>query len=576
MSELDAICKLLERTELDIRIAAAVVLAELRPKSAQIAKALTAALDPDIPPLTVPLLRALEHAQSVRVVDALFPLTVTKDKSVQNAAVRTLVAYGDGVVAALQARHKSHPEERPGLDRVLAELGGKSAFSTLLSGLVSEDPENARRAALTVREHAKDASAADKRAYAGELERFLARIDKEHARAKISDAAALAARTGALKIMGYLEDARAVPTLMAVLKDKKAHPSLRKEAILALRFCLHDLDKGAGKAAANKDLAELTKLLCAAAAEEDPLFAQTALHTLGSLPVSESTFASLAELLLHPDESRARFVAERLADAKSAGAAKALVHALVHADRTSVESVGAKKAVGKSPVVADRPSTARAASEGALRARAEWLLAALEGNPHAATPMAEALLESKSADVRWLLRSGLRAHAKQVPPALAQKLTGEALSMLEKAGRGHEAALDIALLASPKNTVTALRALAVKLGKKKESERQRSVLEILLRGGHATEQDRYELAVLTLAQKEAAHRHLEALARTSFDLCGAMRKDKRLTLEDLYSAGFYLAERELGAGQELLEEVLAQSPRSKLGKAAKNKLALLG
>lgn len=542
MSDLDEVARLLERPELPLRIAAATVLAELRPKSATLAKALVKAVDPDVPALAVPLLRALETARSARILADVFPLTVAKDRSVQNAAVRVLVAYGDEVVAPLQARHASHPEERSGLDRALAELGGKSAFSTLLSGLASEDPEHARRAALTVREHAKRATAADKKAYAAELERFLVRIDKDAARGKLSAVASLSARTGALKIMGYLEDARAVPTLLAYATDAKVDVALRKDAVLALRFCVGSLVAESGKPAKTGPLADLTRALCSIAAEPDALLAQTALHTLGSLPVSEGTFAGLAALLLHPDESRGRFVADRLADAKNAGSAKALVHALVRADK----------------------------------ARGELILAALAGNTHAATPLADALLETKSADVRWSLRSALRPLAKHVPAATAEQLLATAMGLLEKEGRGHEAYFDVALAAAPAPAAAALRKLSQRLGKKKEHERQRSVLELLLRTGLATADDRFDAAMLALLGHDAGFPHLADLARSSFDLASAMKKDKRLTPEDLYAAGFHLAERDLPGGSELLEEVVRVSPRSKIGKAAKSKLALAG
>lgn len=545
MNELDQVARLLERPELDVRIAAATVLAELKPKSAQLAKALVAALDPEIASLSVPLLRALETARSLRVLDQVFPLTVAKDRAVQSAAVRVLVAYGDEAVGPLQARHASHPDERSGLDRALAELGGKSAFSTLLSGLASENPEHARRAALTVREHTKRATAADKKAYLAELDRFLARIDKEQAKNKLSATAALSARTGALKILGYLEDARAIPTLLAYARDEKADPALRKDAVLALRFCL-----GAGESK-SLPLADLAKVLSAIAAENDALLAQAALHTLGSLPVESSTFVSLAALLLHPDESRARFVAERMADAKNAGSAKALVHALVRADKS----------------------------------RGELLLSALEGNVHAATPLGEALLETQGADTRWLLRSALRPIAKHMPKPIVERMLEAAIGVLEKEGRGHEAFFDVALAAAPAPSAEALRKLSSKLGKKKEHERQRSVLELILRTGHAVAQDRFDAAMLALITNPKEVRpaargadpsmaHLEGLARSSFDLFAAMKKDKRLTPDDLYVAGFYLAERDLPSGTELLEEVVRVSPRSKIGKAAKNKLSL--
>jgi hypothetical protein len=113
------------------------------------------------------------------------------------------------------------------------------------------------------------------------------------------------------------------------------------------------------------------------------------------------------------------------------------------------------------------------------------------------------------------------------------------------------------------------------------------VLDLVCRCDGATDEDRYRLAVRSLsprasATSAAAHSTDPALERFTqlvgrgFDLPAAMRKDQALSLEQLYYVGFYFAERKHPIGSELLELVVERGGRSKVGKMAKNKLALSG
>jgi hypothetical protein len=54
----------------------------------------------------------------------------------------------------------------------------------------------------------------------------------------------------------------------------------------------------------------------------------------------------------------------------------------------------------------------------------------------------------------------------------------------------------------------------------------------------------------------------------------ALKKDKSTTPEQLFYLGFHFAEEGDPVGEELLSEVIARGPRTKLAKAAKNKLKL--
>src|SRR5262249_54898871 len=112
------------------------------------------------------------------------------------------------------------------------------------------------------------------------------------------------------------------------------------------------------------------------------------------------------------------------------------------------------------------------------------------------------------------------------------------------------------------------------------------VLAVLASGDHAQADDRYALASLELKRSicdtrpaaranDPALRALASLARGGFDLAPALKKDRSLKLDHLYYVGFHFAELGHPLGGDLLEEVAKKGGRTKLGKRAKNKLALV-
>ena len=65
---------------------------------------------------------------------------------------------------------------------------------------------------------------------------------------------------------------------------------------------------------------------------------------------------------------------------------------------------------------------------------------------------------------------------------------------------------------------------------------------------------------------------------SAFPLYEALKKEKSLAPEEYFALGFSLVERsgqERNLGKDLLDHVAAKSPRTKIGKSAKNKLKLL-
>lgn len=535
MSEVIKIVKLLESEAIEKQIAAAIVLGELKAKGPGVVEGLGSVLASGVPLLQVHALDALARVGAKKALPQVFPLLSTGSDDVRRAATRAIASVGDEVVPIIkQKMATATPDERRALDAALAELGGKDAFSTLIKGLVSSDAEAAKAAALAVRNQIKTADGNKRRSYLAEIEKFLEKQKKGGSPGAIA---------AAIKILGYLEDEKTTSLLLVYANDDKQHPSVRQEAIIAFRFALQG----------DKPSAKVIETLVKAAESPDRTLAQTALHTLGSLKVSEETAKRLEKLAVHPDVERARFVLELLGRMGGHEAARALTKVLV--------------------TTSDRRY-------------AEAAAAGLSGKEDAVPALAKALLETDNPDRAWVLRNVLRPTAKKIAPATRKAILAAAVERLGAGERGYEALLDVARDADPDAVADALRALADKLRRSKgKEERARSVYQLLCKSDRATDDDRYALASLELARSnldtrpasragDEGLRLLAALLRGGYEVARALKKDRAMDLEHLYYVGFHFTELDHPVGEELLEEVVKKGGRAKIGKMAKNKLAL--
>ena len=534
--EVGKIVKLLENEAIEKQIAACIVLGELKAKGPGVVEGLAARLASGVPLLQTHALDALGRVGAKKALPQIFPLLTAGDE-VRRAATRAVASCGEEIVPLIKERMTTaSPEERRALDAALGELGGKDAFSALIKGLASSDAEDAKAAALGVRNEIKNADGNKRRSYLAEIERFLEGQKKK--------GGAPSATAAAVKILGYLEDEKTVTTLLQYANDEKAHPSVRQEAIIAFRFALQS----------DKPSAKVIDTLVKAAESSDRTLAQTALHTLGSLKVSEETAKRLEKLALHPDVERARFTLEMLGRMGGPEAARVLTKVLV--------------------TTADRRY-------------AEAAAAGLQGKDEAVPALAKALLETENPDRAWVLRNVLRPTAKKISTATRKAILEAATARLGDGQKGWEALLDVVRDADPDGVATALRALAEKLRRaKNKEERARSVLQILSKSDRATDDDRYALASLELLRSnrdtrpasragDEGLRLLGLLVRSGFDVAKALRKDRALDLEHLYYIGFHFTELDHPVGDELLEEVVKKGGRAKVAKMAKNKRKLV-
>jgi HEAT repeat protein len=547
MSDVDRIQKLLESESIETRIAAAIVLGELRARGPDVARALAKLAQSPVPIVQRHALEALvKIGAAKKAMQRAFELITSPVEDVKRAAVRTLTAMGEDIVPIIREKMQAAtPEERRAFDAILADLGGKDAFTTLLSGLAQSEGEAAKAAALAVRQHVKQAGQRERSSYLSETEKFLERLEtpkkKKGEPPPVVDKGTINARAAAIKILGYLQDERAIPTLLAYATDEDQPSQIRQEAFIALRFATSD-----GKKPSQKLLDALVK----AAESDDRTLAQSALHTLAGLELPAAATKRLEKLVDHPDLDRVRFVIEHLGRQPGADATRALVKVLVAKERR----------------------------------RAEIAAGVLGGREDAIAPLARALLETKDPDRAWMMRNVLRPAAKKISSATRKQLLEEAMQRLQDGDRNWEALLDVVRDADPDAVAEALRALALKL-KRSNTDKAITVLALLCRSDRATDEDRYLLASLELQKgtrdtrpaaraQDPALQKLALLLSRGYDVAAALRKDRSMELGDLYYVGFHFVEQGHPIGEELLAEVVKKGGRAKVARMAKNKLAL--
>jgi HEAT repeat protein len=540
MSDIDKIVGLLSNDAVERRIAAAIVLGEIRAKGTPVVDALADTLESGV--------GLLQRLGAKRALPKILPLLTARDEDVRRAAVAAVVSAGEEVLPMLRARIEgADRDEKRAIDAVLAGLGGKDAFEALLEGLATSDAAAAQAAALAVRQRVKDADARQRRTYFGQVQRFLEKTAKRG-----GPSGAVAAAT---KILGYLEDERAVPLLVELTRRERHPANVRQEALIALRFLLDARSEGDA-------LDAVVGALVDAAQDADRSLAQTALHTLAGIRLSPEAMRPIEKLVAHTDLERARFAMEMLGRQEGPHAARMLVNVLA----TTTDKRRAELAASCLRVHEDGRPTGNAVRDDAVPL------------------LAKAILEAPDADRAWLLRGVLRPRAARTPAPTRKQLLETALKRLTS-GEGHwEPLLATVRDADARAAVEALRALAQKL-RKTDPVRAVSVLRVLCQGEGAGEDDRYALAVAELARGSRDTRAAARAANEALRLFGAMidrgtdvaamlRRDRSLDLEDLYFLGFHFAEESLPLGEELLRLIVEKGGRAKIAKMARSKLAL--
>ncbi|MFC1611293.1 HEAT repeat domain-containing protein [Myxococcota bacterium] len=170
MKEIEKIAALLHSDAPEKQVAAAIVLGELKSKSPAVTKGLLAMLESGIPPLQRHALDTLARIGVGRSLEKIFAALSSGDDDVRKAASRAIASVGTKVIPDVRRRLKeASTRERQALESVLAQLGGKEAFSALLANLHTSDEDEAKTVALEIRHQLKAVTAKTKANYGREI-----------------------------------------------------------------------------------------------------------------------------------------------------------------------------------------------------------------------------------------------------------------------------------------------------------------------------------------------------------------------------------------------------------------------
>ncbi|HEX8108198.1 MAG TPA: hypothetical protein VF516_10750, partial [Kofleriaceae bacterium] len=225
--------------------------------------------------------------------------------------------------------------------------------------------------------------------------------------------------------------------------------------------------------------------------------------------------------------------------------------------------------------------------------------------PEAVLPVTRALLATGDEQVARRYAGVLRSHRGHVPGPAIDELVDRARDDLERQARGKATADELVvarvlaeLIAdlAPARHVELLFERARRLRKAGKSVEAFGSLKPLLRSradidGAIDDEQRFLLAVLALETvgdslirtartDDPVFEQFARLAGKGFPVARRLAREHDVSDEAIYALGFRLLESTAGGhedlGAELLQGIIDERPRSKLAKAARNKLKLTG
>jgi HEAT repeat protein len=621
-----AIIDLLESERVELRAAAATVLAAVGKGDKSVEAALTDRLDDSDAEVRRIALDALADMGTSGIAPRLVPLLRGHDEALAERARQLLVQHGAGAEPTLRKEIGAGPvAARRVMAQLLLQRGTQSAIEAVLDQL--PDNEFGEQALQLVRAELDRTALGDARS-----EKLASLIEKS-AMSRTGDAAkqlakvwAAAQKAGAasakgkprrvkpgdgngqppdplrdrdvvrgiavlgslLRLIGYLARPSTQSLLLKYTGADQPRP-IRLAAIAGLRrIVAHSEAKGTEK---------VIEALIELAEADDLVVVQSAVDTLRGARIPEALAKPFAALAKSKNTAAQTLAMERLPAGGGASAVKALVDALG----------------------GDDPAARDAAARGLAKA------------PEAVLPLTRALLATTDEQIARRYAGVLRSHRGHVshqaiderrrvagggdpdgsaggagvPPRAIDELVERVRDTLERQAKGKATADQIVLervLAeliadiAPDKHVELLFERARRLRKSGKPVEAFGSLRPLLRSrsdidAAIDDEQRFFLAVLALeAAGEALLRatHIDdpvfeqfaRLAAHGFPVARRLARESEVTDEAIYALGFRLLEsgdggnEELGA--ELLEGIIEERPRSKLAKAARNKLKLTG
>jgi HEAT repeat protein len=528
---LTRLLRLIEKGTVEQRCAALLVLTALKVESAQIVKAVAAILDQPNPVLKDFALRYFEEVQSKAAASLLARFLDDPEKEIQERTVRLLSRAGE---TALQPLFQSLPAASRAWHlnaaRVMCAIRGKAALKALLQMLVAGTDEFNKTICDLMTPWVREMETKEQELLYGEVEKFAAKLDAKQQRPAV---------VSALRLMGQLGRPQARKWLFGFV-GREHHPALRSHALAALFHCL-------GKEDLRKD--EYAKLFSVIEETEFSEVSRLALELLDAHDLPEDSRATLSRLMGSPHGAVQQFALRKMGDFGTPATVRTLIDQLGDPDyrRRDIAAYSlhkipdARTALIKELLVCADPSKA-------------WSIAEL-------LPSYEGKWRQDNLDALWKrLQAAITAE---------DRIQNSFMHVLKKADGDF--------------IYERLAAEGTRLFKAKKYKEAVPFLTPLKEFSNFKPEHKFLLALAQLKAhpqrpQPAVELLIDVYRTSAFPLLESLKKEKKLEPEDIFSLGFTFAERpgaERDLGKGLLEHVAAKSPRTKIGKSAKNKLKLL-
>ncbi len=605
-----AIIDLLESERVALRAAAATVLAAVGKGDKAVESALTERLADDDSEVRRIALEGLADMGAAGISANLVPLLHGDDEALAERAAQVLAQQGAAAEGTLRKEIASGPVAarrvmaqlllrrgtQPAVDAVLDQLSdgefGEQALQLVRAEL---DQGNDRlgnqveksaieRASLANRELGKAWTRAQKSA--ADAEKLAAKAQKAKPKkgAKPSpgttngtnghhvaaadplrdpDVAKGMAELGALlRLIGYLARP-ATQSLLLKYADPEEPRPIRLAAIAGLRRIVATSEA--------RGTEKCVEALIEYADGDDLAVAQSAIDTLRGARIPDSLAKTFAGLAKSKNSAAQKLAMERMPAGGGASAVKALVEALG----------------------GDEPTSRDAAARGLSKA------------PESVLPVTRALLATKDEQAARRYAGVLRSHRGNISNQAIEELVARIREDMDVHGKGKATADQIVLERvfgeliadiAPAMHVELLFERAKRLRKQGKSVEAFGSLKPLLRSRAdidtaIDDEQRFFLALLSLEAAgeglirttrtdDPVFEQFSRLAAKGYPVAKQLAREKDVSDEALYALGFRLLESGDGSneelGAELLQGIIDERPRSKLAKAAKNKLKLTG
>jgi HEAT repeat protein len=527
---------LLENGNAEARCAALVVLTHLGIDEDRVARAVAGAVGSANVLVRDFALGYLEQVKTPQTIAAVTPLLDAEDEPVRRRAVALLVPHGAAAVSAGRKLLADAPRRRlTAIIELCAQVRSAAALDTLFE-LMEGDDFDSNRAACDALIAVVPTLSERERADLFRRAEALAAGAKGH-RTRLVAAA---------KLLGALGDTKARKTLFAMLHEREPHV-VHTHALAALGQCLR------GKPLSEREIEALLPLL---AHDDEAGVIRPAVRLLEDQSFDRAYLARLNQLAESPQPIVKRFAVGKLGGFESGGVVKTLIGYLTDDSY----------------------------------ARRDQAIATLKTLPAARLPLMKELVACDDERKAWTIADIVLLHERGWKRDTLTALWARLEKALEQREDRLYAALHHVLTALDADWLrTQIAARADKLRKGKRFADSARWLTLLRDTPAWDDETRYAFALTTLK----SHRHplgsaarprdpaletFRALAGSAFPLAERLRKDRVVEPEDAYYVAFALAEQRgeaRDAATEILEHLADKHGRTKVGKAAKNKLQLL-